>query len=211
MTDPDGYSLGWAVALAALAAAPVQIVIATQCLSVEAAQRALFPQADLFSELVVSLNAAQREQVASLAGPQPPHRSLRAWKAMRAGELAGYVFVDEVIGREDFITYAAGIDAAGHLRALEVLAYRESHGGEIRSDAWRHQFAGRQGLGQLRVQTDIKNIAGATLSCEHLTAGVPWLGALWQGGLRAAPAPASVPGGPLPSVGAHPFAPPTGA
>src|SRR5256886_11732185 len=129
MTDPDGYSLGWAVALAALTAAPVQIVIATEYLSVEAAQKALFPQADGFSELVVSLTAAQREQVASLAGPQPPHRSLRTWKAMRGGELAGYVFVDEVIVREDFITYAARIDAAGRLSALEVLAYRERHGG----------------------------------------------------------------------------------
>jgi hypothetical protein len=188
MTDPDRGSLGWAMALAALTAAPVQIVVATEYLSVEAAQKALFPQADLFSELILSLNAAQREQVASLAGPQPPHRSLRAWKAMRGGELAGYVFVDEVIGREDFITYAAGIDAAGHLGALEVLAYRESHGGEIRSDAWRRQFAGRQGLGQLRVQTDIKNIAGATLSCEHVTAGVRWLVALWQVALRPAAA-----------------------
>ena len=176
------------MALAALAAAPVQIVIATEYLSVEGAQKALFPQADLFSEFVLSLSTAQREQVSRLAGPQPPHRSLRAWKAMRGGELAGYVFVDEVIGREDFITYAAGIDAAGHLSSLEVLAYRESHGAEIRSDAWRRQFAGRQGLGQLRVQTDIKNIAGATLSCEHVTAGVRWLVALWQVALRPAAA-----------------------
>ena len=176
------------MALAALAAAPVQIVIATEYLSVEGAQKALFPQADLFSEFILSLNEAQREQVARLAGPQPPHRSLRAWKAMRGGELAGYVFVDEVIGRGDFITYAAGIDSAGHLSSLEVLAYRESHGGEIRSDAWRHQFAGRQGLGQLRAQTDIKNIAGATLSCEHVTAGVRWLVALWQVTLRPAAA-----------------------
>src|SRR6202035_5196417 len=157
MTDPDRGSLGWAVALGALTGARVQIVVATEYLSVEGAQNALFRQADRFTELVLSLNAAQREQVARLAGPQPPHRSLRAWKAMRGGELAGYVFVDEVIGREDFITYAAGIDAAGHLSSLDVLAYRESHGGEIRSDAWRRQFAGRQGLGQLRVQTDIKN------------------------------------------------------
>jgi hypothetical protein len=186
MTDPDRGSLGWAIALAALTAAPVQIVVATEYLSVEGAHKALFPQADRFTEFVLSLNAAQRAQVATLAGPQPPHRSLRAWKAMRGGELAGYVFVDEVIGREDFITYAAGIDAAGHLSALEVLAYRESHGGEIRSDAWRRQFAGRQGLGQLRVQTDIKNIAGATLSCEHVTEGVRWLMALWQVALRPA-------------------------
>jgi len=188
MTDPDRGSLGWAMAVTALTAAPGQIDEATDSLSVEGAQKALFPQADRFSELVLSLNPAQRAQVATLAGPQPPHRSLRAWKAMRGGELAGYVFVDEVIGREDFITYAAGIDAAGHLSALEVLAYRESHGGEIRSDAWRRQFAGRQGLGQLRVQTDIKNIAGATLSCEHVTAAVRWLVALWQVALRPAAA-----------------------
>jgi hypothetical protein len=188
MTDPDRGSLGWAMALAALTAAPVQIVVATEYLSVEGAQKALFPQAERFSELVLSLNAAQRAQVATLAGPQPPHRSLRAWKAMRGGELVGYVFVDEVIGREDFITYAAGIDAAGHLSALEVLAYRESHGGEIRSDAWRRQFAGRQRLGELRVQTDIKNIAGATLSCEHVTEGARWLMALWQVALRPAAA-----------------------
>ena len=188
MTDPDRGSLGWAMALAALTAAPVQIVVAAEYLSVEGAQKALFPQADRFTELVLSLNAEQRTQVATLAGPQPPHRSLRAWKAMRGGELVGYVFVDEVIGREDFITYAAGIDAAGHLSALEVLAYRESHGGEIRSDAWRRQFAGRQRLGELRVQTDIKNIAGATLSCEHVTEGVRWLVALWQVALRPAAA-----------------------
>src|SRR2546421_471690 len=129
MTDPARGTLGWAVALAALTAAPLQIVIATEYLSVEGAQRALFPQADEFSELLLSLSTAQREQVARLAGPQPPHRSLRAWKAMRRGELAGYVFVDEVIGREDFITYAAGMDGAGRLSALEVRAYRASHGG----------------------------------------------------------------------------------
>ena len=188
MTDPDRGSLGWAMALAALTAAPVQIVVAAEYLSVEGAQKTLFPQADRFSELVLSLNAAQRAQVATLAGPQPPHRSLRVWKAMRGAELVGYVFVDEVIGREDFITYAAGIDAAGQLSALEVLAYRESHGGEIRSDAWRRQFAGRQRLEELRVQTDIKNIAGATLSCEHVTEGVRWLVALWQVALRPAAA-----------------------
>jgi hypothetical protein len=182
--------LSWAVALAGLAMAPVQVVVATEYLSVEAAQRGLFPQADTFTEVVLALSPAQRDEVAKRAGPQPPHRSLRVWKAVHGGELAGYVFVDEVIGREDFITYAAGIDAAGSLGALEVLAYRESHGGEIRSDAWRRQFAGRDGLGQLRIRADIKNIAGATLSCEHVTEGVRWLVALWQVAFRPK-APAS--------------------
>lgn len=186
-TDRESlFPLSATVALAGLAAAPVQVAVAAEYLSVEGAQKALFPQADAFTELVLSLSPKQRDEVARLAGPQPPHRSLRTFKALRHGDLLGYVFVDEVIGREDFITYAAGIDASGRMSALEVLAYRESHGGEIRSDAWRRQFLGRERLGQLRVRTDIKNIAGATLSCEHVTEGARWLLALYQVALRSA-------------------------
>ena len=62
--------------------APVQVVVATEYLSVEAAQKALFPQADRFNEVILSLSAAQRDRVAALAGAQPPHRSLRAWRAL---------------------------------------------------------------------------------------------------------------------------------
>jgi hypothetical protein len=92
----------------------------------------------------------------------------------------GHVFMDEVIGRQNLITYAVGIDADGALRNLEIMAYRESHGGEVRNPAWREQFNGRSSLDQLRFRTDIKNISGATLSSEHVTEGVRWLVALWQ-------------------------------
>jgi hypothetical protein len=188
MADLD-RSLLTAAGLVALAVAPVQVVIAAEYLSVESAQKSLFSQADHFDEIVLSLGPAQKQRVAALAGPQPPHRSLRAWKAMRGAELLGHVLVDEVVGRQDFITYAIGIDASGRLGTLEVLAYRESHGGEIRNDAWRHQFDGRDGVETLRFRADIKNIAGATLSCEHVTQGVRWLVALWQVALRASASP----------------------
>jgi len=189
MSGIDRRMPGWAGALGALGAAvPVHVAVATEYLSVEGAQKALFPQADRFTEMVLALSPTQRERVAALAGPQPPHRSLRAWRALHGEELLGFLFIDEVIGKEDFITYAIAIDARGRLSAPEVLAYRESHGGEIRGEAWRRQFAGRQGLDQVRVQTDIKNIAGATLSCEHVTEGVRWMMALWQVALQPAPA-----------------------
>jgi len=189
MSGIDHGMPGWIGALGALGAAvPVHIAVATEYLSVEGAQKALFPQADRFTEMVLALSPTQRERVAALAGPQPPHRSLRAWRALHGEELLGFLFIDEVIGKEDFITYAIAIDARGRLSAPEVLAYRESHGGEIRGEAWRRQFAGRQGLDQVRVQTDIKNIAGATLSCEHVTEGVRWMMALWHVALQPAPA-----------------------
>jgi hypothetical protein len=189
MSGIDRWTPGWVGALGALGAAvPIHLAVATEYLSVEGAQKALFPQADRFTEMVLALSPTQRERVAALAGPQPPHRSLRAWRALHGEELLGFVFIDEVVGKEDFITYAIAIDARGRLSAPEVLAYRESHGGEIRGEAWRRQFAGRQGLDRVRVQTDIKNIAGATLSCEHVTEGVRWMMALWQVALQPAPA-----------------------
>jgi hypothetical protein len=109
---------------------------------------------------------------------------MRIWSAARDGVLLGHVFVDEVIGRQSLITYAVGIDTGGALRNLEILSYRESHGGEIRNAAWRGQFTHRHALEQLRFGTDIKNISGATLSSEHVTQGVRWLLALWQSALR---------------------------
>lgn len=170
--------------LAALVASPVPVVVAADYLSLEAVQKGLFPQADRFTEVVFALSPAQRDKVASLAGEQPPHRSLRAFRALRGEELLGFVFIDEVVGKEDFITYAASIDAQGRLGTPEVMSYRESHGSEIRNEAWRRQFAGRSSLDQLHVQTDIKNIAGATLSCEHVTQGMRWVVALWQVALQ---------------------------
>ena len=188
MSTTNLTALGFAAAGIALVAVPVQVVVAADYLSVEGAQRALFPQADRFTEVVFALSAAQRDRVAALAGEQAPHRSLRAFRALRGTDTLGYVFIDEVVGKEDFITYAASIDAQGRLGTPEVLSYRESHGGEIRNEAWRRQFAGRDSLEHLHVQTDIKNIAGATLSCAHVTQGVRWLMALWQVALQAPPA-----------------------
>jgi Na+-translocating ferredoxin:NAD+ oxidoreductase RnfG subunit len=165
---------------------PASVVIAADYLSVDAAQKAIFPDADAFQEILLPQTPEQSQSVLARAGPQPPHGVVRIWSATRAGTQLGHVFVDEVIGRQSLITYAVGIDTAGALRNLEILSYRESHGSEIRNPAWRGQFAHKDALDQLRFRTDIKNISGATLSSEHVTQGVRWLLALWQSALRPA-------------------------
>ena len=168
--------------VAGLIASPV--VIAADYMTIEQAQKTFFPAADDYQEVALALTPSQRQTITVNAGPQPPHGHLRIWAARHQGALLGHVFVDEVIGRQDLITYAASIDMQGTLSAIEILTYRESHGGEIRNRAWRAQFADKQSLEQLRFRTDIKNIAGATLSSEHVTQGVRWLMALWQNALR---------------------------
>jgi hypothetical protein len=162
-----------------VAALQFRSAFAAQFATTEQAQRALFPRADRFEELALHLDAQELMTIAKLAGPQPRHGALRAWSAFTGASLIGHFFVDEVVGRQDLITYAAGIDQQGKLSPIEVLAYRESHGGEIRNAAWCAQFKGRD-LSNLRFRSDIKNIAGATLSSEHVTQGARWLVALWQ-------------------------------
>ena len=178
------------IGLGCLGAAPA---IAAQYLTVEGAQHAVFPEADLFVPLVPQLDAVQKQLIAARAGPQPAHGRLQIFLARQGDRLVGHVFIDEVIGRQDLITYALGIDRHGALRAPEILDYRESHGNEVRGRGWREQFASRNGLQQLNFGTDIKNIAGATLSSEHLTQGIRWLTALWDLALRPTAGPVAAP------------------
>ena len=58
------------------------------------------------------------------------------------------------------------------MKSLEVLVYRESHGDAIRLPAWRGQFVGKRSGDLVRLDTDIRNVSGATLSCRHVTEGV---------------------------------------
>jgi Na+-translocating ferredoxin:NAD+ oxidoreductase RnfG subunit len=192
MSRPDRLPV-LQVAIVAAAALPAASAFATVYLSADAAQRNLFPGAESFEELPLALTDAQRQLVARDGGTQAPHGNLRVWAARAGANVIGHVFVDEVVGRQDFITYAVGIDAAGKLRPVEILEYRESHGGEIRNKRWLEQFNGRSSPQQLRFGTDIKNIAGATLSSEHVTAGVRRILAIWQVAFANDAAPAGRP------------------
>jgi Na+-translocating ferredoxin:NAD+ oxidoreductase RnfG subunit len=108
----------------------------------------------------------------------------RVWQARAAGKLLGWFIIDEVYGKHEFITYAVGINADGSVRQIEVMDYREAYGYEIRNRAWRRQFAGKRHGDALRLDQDIKNISGATLSCRHVTDGVKRLLAFHQVALR---------------------------
>ena len=158
------------VALVELAVAPAS-AFAVDYLSAEQAARLMFPDADRFEASEVALTPAEMRKLEE-AGVRA--RSAR-WKfsAARKGEATlGWVVVDEVIGKFELITYAVGLGTDGTLRQVEILSYRESHGGEIRLPAWRKQFVGKRPGDSIEVGRDIANISGATLSCRHLTEGV---------------------------------------
>jgi Na+-translocating ferredoxin:NAD+ oxidoreductase RnfG subunit len=67
---------------------------------------------------------------------------------------------------------AVGLNADGSVKQIEVLDYRETYGYEIRNAEWRAQFVGKTSQSKLKLDDDIANVSGATLSCRHITDGV---------------------------------------
>jgi hypothetical protein len=165
-------AMGAGMAWSALASAAVY-------LEVEQAQRLLLPQADAFQPRVLNLGETELTSLARHTETQVPRRfAPRVWEALSAGKSVGWVMADRVVGKVDLIDYALGFDRDASIVGLEILAYRESHGGEVRQAAWRGQFKGRKGAASLRFPEEIRNISGATLSCQHLTEGVQRLSVL---------------------------------
>jgi Na+-translocating ferredoxin:NAD+ oxidoreductase RnfG subunit len=167
---------GWRIVpLAALAFAPA--AYATEYMTVEVAQRAVFPDASAFVPVTLSLDADQRARLATVARLPGAHDP-RVWRAMAGERQLGMFYVDAVIGKQEYIGYALAVDATGHVLRLDVLEYRETHGWEIRNERWRSQFVGKSATDAVEVSRDIANISGATLSCRHVTDGVRRLLAL---------------------------------
>jgi hypothetical protein len=175
--------------LAPVALAPASLVVAQHCyaaqyLTLQQAQAAIFPEARLFAAAPVQLDPDQARQIEKLGGVRVRVPEQPVWRVHAEGGPVGWFIVDEVYGKHELITYAVGLNADGSVRRIEVMDYREAYGYEIRSAAWRRQFTGKRHGDILRLDQDIRNITGATLSCRHIAEGVRRLLALHEVVLR---------------------------
>lgn len=163
--------------VAALAAAqPAQAIV---YLSIPQAQQLMFPGQTLLAA-PLQLSADDIAAVERTTGTRYLPGALRAWKTADDG----YFFVDAVIGKHDLISYAVALSAEGKIRQVEILEYREAYGGEVRNGAWRGQFIGRAHGDPVQIGHDIRNISGATLSCQHVTDGIRRLLAVYAIALK---------------------------
>lgn len=141
-------------------------------ISLAQAQTLLFPGAKTFSEQNLKFSDEQRDRIKALSGVRQRSDEQKLWRAERDGGLLGWVVVDEVIGKHEFITYATGIGIDGKVTGIEILSYRETHGGQVREAVWRKNFVGKSMSDAFKLDEDVPNISGATLSCRNLLDGV---------------------------------------
>lgn len=142
-------------------------VYATTYFNIEQAQQAMFAGQKL-TPVFVTLSDEQARQIAKMSDVGVRQKEIRAWKV----ESGGWFIVDEVIGKHETITYAVGLNADGSVKQIEIMEYRESYGYQVRNPEWRKQFVGKSAAAPLKLDEDIRNISGATLSCRHVTDGI---------------------------------------
>ena len=142
-------------------------VYATTYFSTEEAQQAIFPGEKL-TPAFFTLSDAQARKIEDTTDVNVRHKDIKAWKASGGG----WFFLDEVVGKHEFITYAVGLNPDGSVKQIEIVDYRESYGYEVRNPDWRRQFIGKTAAAPLKLEQDIHNISGATLSARHVTDGV---------------------------------------
>ncbi len=146
---------------------------------IEETQQRLFPGQKLTLSPVL-LTEAQREKMRALSSVREPFKGERVWHT----EHGDWFVVDEVVGKHEMVKYALAINASGTIKGIEIMEYVESYGYEVGEAGWRNQFVGKGADATLKLNQDIKNISGATLSCKHVTDGVKRLMVMYDLALK---------------------------
>ena len=153
-------------------------------LDFDEAAHVLFPEADGFAPATAELDGTARKRIKSESGMRVRKSRVESLTARQGADTIGWVYLDEVIGKHEYITWALALNEDGSVKGLEILEYRETCGYQVREEKWRAQFRGKRHGAPLKLDQDIHNITGATLSCSHVTDGVRRLLATYELALR---------------------------
>lgn len=141
-------------------------------MTVREAQKLMFPQAVAFGEVPKATVAGWIRAASAGSTEAFSVMRLSVREARDDTQRLGYLVTDAVIGKFEKIDYAVAVGADGTIRRVEILRYREDHGQEVKRRSWLDQFVDKQAASTLKLDQDIDNITGATLSCSHLTDGI---------------------------------------
>lgn len=172
--------LRWTLPPAAVIMTVASPTYAVEYLGVAEAQKLAFPNATQFVTANVIYRPTDIQEIERLSGQRVLAKGEQVWKAAAGGQFLGWFIIDYVIGKHLVIDYAVALGADGRVRRVEILQYRESYGYEVANEDWLRQFVGKTDRDRLEIDTDIRNISGATLSSRHVTEGVKRVLALYD-------------------------------
>src|SRR5438552_2528755 len=98
-------------------------VFAQIYLTVEQAQKLIFP-GEALTQIALVLTDAQSREIKNKSGVSVRNKEIKLWLTSKGN----CFIVDEVLGKHEFITYAVGINHDGSIHQIEIMDYRETYG-----------------------------------------------------------------------------------
>lgn len=153
---------------------PSFAVQAKQYLTIEEAKQLLWEDKKI-TPVTVNLTEEQVNAIRTASTIRVRNPKMKVWRV----EGGGWFIVDQVIGKHENIDMAFAYYEDGTVKGFEILVYRETYGYEVANPKWKAQFHKKNHTEFLKLDKQIKNIAGATLSCRHITDGINRLNQTW--------------------------------
>ncbi len=138
----------------------------------EEAVKLLLPDSQRIRKEVVRLSPEQKQAVEARIGWKFPEPEFDVYVGETGSAADGYAIMQNTIGKHKHMTYMVGIDAAGECTSVELLVFREARGSEVGRKRFNYQYEGKTVFDPIRVNRDIINITGATMSVRSMSAGV---------------------------------------
>jgi Na+-translocating ferredoxin:NAD+ oxidoreductase RnfG subunit len=149
-----------------------EMAIAEAFMSEEEGVKIMLPKSERIRKDVIKLSPEKKAHIEERIGWKFPEQSFEVYIGETGTLVDGYALVQNTIGKHKPMTYMVGIDNKGQVSDVELLVFRESRGSEIRQKRFNAQYEGKTVNDPVRINKDIINISGATMSVRSMSAGI---------------------------------------
>ncbi len=132
----------------------------------------VFPGATRVTELRHLLTAAETEAIQARLSARLEEGGFFLYAAERDGAPLAYAAIVAEVGKVRPITHIVEVRPDGACGRVAVMIYRESHGADVASPRFMAQYEGKTLADPIRLDKDVINVAGSTLSAHAICRGV---------------------------------------
>lgn len=138
----------------------------------EDAVKTILPKSQRVRKEMIRLAQDKKELIEQRIGWKFPEDSFDLYIGETGDKVDGYAMIHHTIGKYKPMTYMVGVDAKGNCSDVELLVFRDAKGSEVGKKRFNSQYDGKTVSDPIRINKDIINISGATMSVRSMNAGV---------------------------------------
>lgn len=138
----------------------------------EEAVKTILPKSQRVRKELIRLTPEKKALIEERIGWKFPEESFDLYIGETGDKIDGYAMIHNTIGKYKHMTYMVGVDPKGTCTDVELLVFRDAKGSEVGKKRFNSQYDGRTVSDPIRINKDIINISGATMSVRSMSAGV---------------------------------------